>query len=242
MQVMKKLVFLLFILVASCAFGQGEIHGKIFDSETEESLPGANVFVKIGKLVVGASTDKDGRFKLKPLDAGIYDLNVSFIGYQSYKLEDVRVNKDKITFLDNLFINSTITLKIVEVKTERFSDKERLIKPEDTGNMTILPAEIKNHPKAKNLKNLIATVVPAVYQADDNQPLHFRGARSGSIQYIVDGIKLRNETAMIPSSSMGEITVYTGGVPAKYGDLIGGVVVVETKSYFELYNERSSAR
>jgi hypothetical protein len=28
--------------------------------------------------------------------------------------------------------------------------------------------------------------------------------------------------------------VYTGGLPAKYGDTMGGAVVVETKSYFEL--------
>jgi hypothetical protein len=32
--------------------------------------------------------------------------------------------------------------------------------------------------------------------------------------------------------------VYTGGVPAKYGDTTGGVIVVETKSYLEEYNEK----
>jgi hypothetical protein len=29
--------------------------------------------------------------------------------------------------------------------------------------------------------------------------------------------------------------LYTGGLPAKYGDTLGGVVVMESKSYFDLY-------
>jgi len=33
------------------------------------------------------------------------------------------------------------------------------------------------------------------------------------------------------------VAVYTGGVPAKYGDCTGGVVVIETKNYLSLYQE-----
>jgi hypothetical protein len=33
--------------------------------------------------------------------------------------------------------------------------------------------------------------------------------------------------------------VYAGGIPAKYGDAMGGVIVLETKSYFDLYRERN---
>jgi outer membrane receptor protein involved in Fe transport len=45
--------------------------------------------------------------------------------------------------------------------------------------------------------------------------------------------------ARIPSSAIGSISVYTGGLPAKYGDTTGGVVVIETKSYMDLYNASS---
>jgi hypothetical protein len=31
--------------------------------------------------------------------------------------------------------------------------------------------------------------------------------------------------------------VYSGGLPAKYGDTMGGVIVVETKSFFDMYYE-----
>jgi outer membrane receptor protein involved in Fe transport len=41
----------------------------------------------------------------------------------------------------------------------------------------------------------------------------------------------------VPGSSIGGVTVYTGGIPAKYGDTTGGVIILETKSYFDLYRE-----
>ena len=31
------------------------------------------------------------------------------------------------------------------------------------------------------------------------------------------------------------MSVYTGGLPARYGDVTGGVIVVETKTYGEMY-------
>jgi hypothetical protein len=34
------------------------------------------------------------------------------------------------------------------------------------------------------------------------------------------------------------MVIYTGGIPAKYGDTMGGVVVLETKGYFDLLRER----
>ena len=32
----------------------------------------------------------------------------------------------------------------------------------------------------------------------------------------------------------------TGGLPARYGDVTGGVVAIETKSYFDLYQQRNA--
>ena len=64
--------------------------------------------------------------------------------------------------------------------------------------------------------------------------LVFRGARKGDMIYLVDGVKTR-EVGSVPGVSIGRMMVYTGGLPAKYGDTLGGVVVMESKSYFDLY-------
>ena len=39
----------------------------------------------------------------------------------------------------------------------------------------------------------------------------------------------------IPGAALRGLEAYTGGIPAKYGDTTGGVVVLETKGYFDLY-------
>ena len=50
-------------------------------------------------------------------------------------------------------------------------------------------------------------------------------------------MKIYGQFTNLPSSGVGSISVYTGGVPAKYGDTTSGVIVVESKNYFDLYNQ-----
>ena len=71
---------------------------------------------------------------------------------------------------------------------------------------------------------------------DEDGGLMFRGARKGDMIYVLDGIK-SNEVFNVPSCAIGRVTVFTGGLPAKYGDTLGGAVILETKSYFDLYRE-----
>ena len=66
--------------------------------------------------------------------------------------------------------------------------------------------------------------------------------RNSGVVYYVDGVKQRDSDYKIPSTAVASIMVYMGDVPAKYGDFDGGVVVVETKSYFDLEAERMAAK
>lgn len=67
--------------------------------------------------------------------------------------------------------------------------------------------------------------------------LQLRGARTDAGYYYIDGVKVRGNAA-IPHSSIQQITVYTGGLPANFGDATGGIVSVETKSYESIRAER----
>ena len=71
-----------------------------------------------------------------------------------------------------------------------------------------------------------------IHMSDDGE-LSFRGSRKGDMIYVIDGIKCP-EVFNVPSCSISKMMVYTGGLPAKYGDTLGGAIVVETKGYFEL--------
>ena len=67
----------------------GSIQGVVTDSESGLTLPGANVMIEGSGQ--GASTDKDGKFQLTKLMPGTYTVLVSFISYQSKKIENVTV-------------------------------------------------------------------------------------------------------------------------------------------------------
>jgi outer membrane receptor protein involved in Fe transport len=95
--------------------------------------------------------------------------------------------------------------------------------------------EIERSPDKFNIKNLVTSMSPDVKVSEDGE-LMFRGARKGDMVYMMDGMK-SNEVSTVPSCAIGRVMVYTGGLPAKYGDTLGGVVVMETKGYFDLYRQ-----
>jgi len=92
---------------------------------------------------------------------------------------------------------------------------------------------LKEAPVKFDIKKLVTSMSSDVRQSEDGE-LVFRGARKGDMIYLIDGVKTR-DAGSVPSVSIGRMQLYTGGLPAKYGDTLGGVVVIESKSYFDLY-------
>ena len=84
---LKNSVVLLFLFCfVALSFSQEKVvvSGQLFDAETKETLPFANVAVHTFKdnvLFTGAITDVDGRFEIQELPTGTYEIYFSFIGY-----------------------------------------------------------------------------------------------------------------------------------------------------------------
>ncbi|MCR9171052.1 MAG: von Willebrand factor type A domain-containing protein [bacterium] len=95
------------------------------------------------------------------------------------------------------------------------------------------------HMPTRAATQMAATVGGVQFDEGGNLGPNIRGARSDGTIYFIDGVRVRS-MPVIPKSSMNQVTVLTGGVPAKYGDFTGGVISVESKSYFDLYRERRS--
>ena len=84
------------VLGATAASAQsGKIAGTITDAATGESIPGANV--RIDGTTQGASTNVDGEYVIIGVRPDTYTLVVSYIGYQSQRVENVRVRIDLTT-------------------------------------------------------------------------------------------------------------------------------------------------
>ena len=66
---------------------------------------------------------------------------------------------------------------------------------------------------------------------DANGDLHVRGGRGDATAFIVDGVKSPNITG-VAALAVENVSIITGGIPAQYGDITSGVIVVTTKDYF----------
>jgi TonB-linked SusC/RagA family outer membrane protein len=75
-----------FLLVPTFALAQnGTLSGRITDGQTNEALPGANVYlVELGK---GASTNIDGEYRITNITPGTYTLTSSYVGYKKYETQ-----------------------------------------------------------------------------------------------------------------------------------------------------------
>src|SRR5690606_10650520 len=82
----------------------------------------------------------------------------------------------------------------------------------------------------------LAATAGGTYSKDDGSgDLNMRGGRSDANYYFIDGIKVRGSSA-IPQSSIEQVSVITGGLPAQYGDVTGGVVAITTKGVSREYH------
>jgi Carboxypeptidase regulatory-like domain len=64
------------------------ISGKVVDLATTQGIPFAKVVVSVdGVRKGGATTDMDGKFRIKPLDPGFYSLEATCTGYQPAELK-----------------------------------------------------------------------------------------------------------------------------------------------------------
>ena len=73
----------------------------------------------------------------------------------------------------------------------------------------------------------VAATVGGVNVSESGE-MSIRGSSSDASYYFIDGIKVRG-SSNLPKSAIEEVSVITGGVPANYGDITGGIISITTR-------------
>jgi hypothetical protein len=66
-----------------------------------------------------------------------------------------------------------------------------------------------------------------VYQKDAGDPLNINGSRSDATAIYVDNVKVRGDY-QVSQASVSQMALMNHGVPAEFGDMTGGVIVITT--------------
>ncbi|MCF8433500.1 MAG: TonB-dependent receptor [Crocinitomicaceae bacterium] len=232
---MKKLIIIAalgFIHQANAQGSLGDVVGNVVEKGTTKGVYGAQVFILDQDRKYIGSTDADGRFRISAIPAGEYLLNIKYYGDTMSGIK-VKVPIDGYYNTGNInFKSGVLEFLAIDVKADDGSIK---LQYGELPVKEISALEIDKSPLKFDVKGLIASMGSDVRLTDDGE-LVFRGARKNDMLYLVDGVKA-SEIGGIPGVAIGRMMVYTGGLPAKYGDTMGGVVVLETKSYFDLYRQ-----
>ncbi len=215
------LLSLTFILCSTMVFSQTSLQGKVTDVETGEPILFGTIAVyKNGELITGGETDFDGNYSINPLDPGTYDVEASYTGYTASRVTGVLVSAGKANKLDLQITEGILATEVVVT-----GYKVPLIEQDNTTQGSVVTAEqIRNLP-TKSI-NGIAQATAGVGASDDGGALSIRGSRTENTIYYLDGIQVRG---VIPQSEIEQLQVITGGLPASYGDVTGGIVSATSK-------------
>lgn len=213
-----------FVFATQNIVAQNKISGNIKDEQTKEVLTGVSVY--ISDLKTGATTNKEGNYKLENIKTGTYLFEISFIGYKK-RVERIYISKD--TVVDFLISQSVSELNEVVVTAVSRSTELKLspiiIKPIDVG--------VLNQNSSTNLIDALKNV-PGVNQittgAGISKPT-IRGLGYNRVISLYNGIRQEGQQwgdehgIEIDEYSIDRIEIVKGPGSLMYGsDGIAGVL------------------
>ncbi|NUN10110.1 MAG: TonB-dependent receptor [Ignavibacteriaceae bacterium] len=230
-RIIFAIAIMAYILPVYAQSGVGKLGGRILDADTKEPLIGANVVI-VG-TEAGAATDADGRYFVLNIIPGTYDVRISYVGYGTKIMKEVRIVAG-ITFELNTELSSSFTTDEIVITGKKFFEEKstNTVKVLDSDQINRLPVK-----GVEKLASLQAGVVMAEGSggADGNATINVRGGRGGEVLYIVDGVPQNDlytggNNAQVSNSAIEQLSFQIGGYEAKYGQAQSGIINVTTKT------------
>ena len=222
---------LLVLLCVSTAADAGTISGYVRDQDSGETLPYANVVIRMGERVWGVLSNVEGFYALKDLPEGDYEIVISYVGYKTYK-KPLTVETGTSRYDVDLSPTSFIGEEIV-VEASRDEEEERV----QTGFITLSSEKIQELPSfgaTDILRSL--PLLPGIQAASDiSSGLYIRGGSPDQTLILLDQIPLYNPShafgffSTFNADAIKDISLHKGAYPAQYGGRLGSVLDVRNR-------------
>ncbi len=221
---MKKIIYtVVLVTIVTLTYGQ-TLSGKVFDSDTKETLPGASVY--ISDLKTGAVTDANGRYEIRNLPRSKFTVLIKSIGYSTVT---VLIDFGKVNSRDfPLKIAAIESPEVVVTGSAFSSEKARSSVPvEQISKFNITGIGVDN------LVNAIATTpgVSAISTGGAISKPVIRGLSYNRIVTVNEGVRQEGQQwgdehgIEIDEFSADNIEVLKGPSSLLYGsDALGGVI------------------
>ncbi len=229
---MKKFIlFLLLVVITLSSYAQEKytISGTVSEAKTGETLIGVNVLVPA--LQMGAITNEYGFFSIT-LPAGSHEIYFSSIGFTTI-VETVNLTQNKK--IDKSLTEDSQQLDEVILSVD--VEKLNIRKPQMSTN-SLTASTIKKIPvvlgEADVLKAI--TLLPGVTNAGEGASgFNVRGGAADQNLVLLDEATLYNSShlfgffSVFNPDAIKDLTLYKGGIPARYGGRASSVLDIYQK-------------
>ncbi len=211
------------------------IAGTIADSQGGV-LPGVTLTVQNAEsgTIRTSVTEADGKYRVAGLNPGRYNLTADLPGFQSVAVKDITLQigqeyaRDFQLALSTLQESVTVTGEAPIIEASK-SEVSTVITQDQ---IAMLPAGDR---AALSLSLLLPGVSVDTTRAKRNATNVGAGVTTSATTYLVDGLsnsvnKSGEQRHDIPAAAIREFAVHTTQLPAQYGQRVGGVVNIVTKS------------
>jgi TonB-dependent receptor len=232
----------LFLVLATFSYSsaqstKGTIRGTIKDAGNGEELIGATVVI-VG-TTTGSVADLDGKYSIS-LEAGTYDLKISFISYQSKTVTSVEVKAGEVTLINATLGEDTELLDavIVEAKAETASTTAVLAAQKNSG---VVQDGLAAEQIARSGDRDAAAAITRItgVSVEGGKYVYVRGLGDRYSKTTLNGANLpsldpnRNSVQMdlFPSNLIDNIIVSKTFSPDLSGEFAGGNINLVTKDF-----------
>jgi hypothetical protein len=239
MHYIKLLLSFVLLLLFSEVNGQtGIIRGSVFDESNGEPL--ISVTVVVEGTIKGITTDLDGKFNL-PIEPGTYNLRLSFVSYETMRINDVKVVAGEVTLLDNIMLkSSTIGLSEVTVSAGMKRNTEGAIMSVKMQSPNLIDGisavnfkKMGDSDAASSMKR-----VPGV-SVEGGKYVYVRGLGDRYTKTILNGVDIpgldpdRNTMQMdiFPTNLIDNIIVHKSFSADLPADFTGGIIDIAIKDF-----------
>ncbi len=233
----KKIIVSLLLILSSVVYGQSEIviRGKVTD-ENGKPLPYANVY--ISGTLNGAMTDDNGKFEFSWKPTGKAELIASMVGYKNFKKEIDQYTKKKI-YLEIKLEPAVVKLSESIVTGSSFGS-------EAGKGIVVKSIDILTTPGgAADIYQSLKTM-PGLTQVSESAQLYVRGGDPTETVTLIDQAPVYHPYTLesaygglfsnLNTASVRSMYFSSGGFSVKYGNVLSGILDVETKDIPEVQN------
>jgi hypothetical protein len=225
------------------AASAGSIRGRVVGPD---NAPLTGVVVQLRNDVTGfkqdAATNTNGVFNFANIPFNPYDLVIDVQGFATARQQvdihsavPVEVTVPLKIRVVSEAINVSASASVAQLETDNTASHIDV----DKSYIAKAPAAI-----ASRAMEQIITSTPG-FAKDENGRFHFQGAHSQS-EYVIDGQTISDQTGVTFSNSIDPgiaqgIEIIYGNVPAEFGEKIGAVINLTTKSGLSLGSPKTEA-